>query len=96
MIAPYSARALAAEFHISRGRVGTLIRAGIIAAIPWGRSFRIPAAEVERIAREGLPAIGAQGRRRRAPRRSMTAIPPPDIEAQIRRLPYGRGGRSEP
>ncbi len=92
--APISFRAFAAWARISRNRLRPHIERGDIQVVPFGRGFRIPASEVERIAREGLPAIDAQGRRRRAPRRSATAIPPADIEAQIRRLPYGRGGRA--
>lgn len=65
--APVSTRRAAELLGVGRDRISRLIQGGHIRTIPWGTRWRIPRAEVERIALDGLPVPGAR-RRRRVPR----------------------------
>lgn len=62
--APMSTRRAAELLGVGRERVSRLIQGGHIRTIPWGTRWRIPRAEVERIAQDGLPVPGARRRRR--------------------------------
>jgi len=90
--AAWSIRAAAARLGCGRDRVRALVRSGAIKVIPWGRSWKVPAAEVERVVREGLPAApGEGGRRRRLGSRKGAPRPPgPGVGDAIRALPFGR------
>ncbi len=71
-----SKREAARLLRVSRARtLEPLIRAGIVAVVPWGTSVRVPLAEVQRLAREGFTA---PGRRRPAPRRARPGVCDPE------------------
>jgi hypothetical protein len=55
---PLSFREAAAVLGVDRSStLPALVRAGILRTIPWGASTRIPAADVERVCREGFPDV---------------------------------------
>jgi hypothetical protein len=59
---PFSLREAASVLGIDRSTtLPALVRAGILRAIPWGASTRIPAADVARVSREGFPDVRASG-----------------------------------
>ena len=62
--APMSTRRAAELLGVGRDRISRLIQGGHIRTVPWGTRWRIPRAEVERIAVDGLPVPGARRRRR--------------------------------
>jgi excisionase family DNA binding protein len=51
----YTVQELAAKFKVTQQSIHNWIKAGKIASIKLGRVRRIPAAEVERLIREGIP-----------------------------------------
>lgn len=67
--APVSTRKAGQLLGVGRDRLSRLIQGGHIRTVPWGTRWRIPRAEIERVARDGLPVPGAR-RRRRTPRPS--------------------------
>ena len=72
-----SKRAAARLLGIDRGRrLNQLIRAGALRVIPWGRTVRIPLAEVERLAAEGFDAKGASPKAPRLPRAKRGTVDP--------------------
>ncbi len=66
-----------------RETVANLRRSGKLRAVPWFKSWRIPLAEVERLAAEGVTPAG---RRPRA-RRQGVRPPLPGVGDRIRALP---------
>ncbi len=64
-----SDRAAAKVLGVSRDTVAALRRAGQLRSVPWLGRFKIPLAEIERLAREGVTAAG------RRPRAKRTAPP---------------------
>lgn len=62
----YSIPTAADALDISRGQIYRMINAGYLKTITIGSDKRIPAEEIERIAREGCPRIPVQPAKRRA------------------------------
>ena len=63
LVSPHRAET---ELGIRHGSMADLIRQGRVRAVPWLGRIRIPRAEVERIAREGLTPTGRRPRARKA------------------------------
>jgi hypothetical protein len=61
-----SERAFALELGVGRDTVAAARRSGAIRVVPWLGGWRIPRAELERVAREGLTPTGRRPRARRA------------------------------
>ena len=61
----------------------TLIEAGLLRPVPWGRGKRIPLEQVQQLARTGYQVNGKSGRAVSRPRR---AAPAPGAGARIRAL----------
>lgn len=80
-----SFRAAGRALHTDRGTLAELERAGVLRSVPWGRTRRIPLAEVERLAREGW-RVTDNGRPRRAPKARRSTG---DAAAAIRSLNVG-------
>jgi excisionase family DNA binding protein len=57
LTAPLTTAALAALLSYHPESVRRAIRQGRIRALPYGRTWRVPADEVARILREGLPSL---------------------------------------
>lgn len=53
---PLSVRATCARLAVSRSWLYQALAAGTVTGQRFGRSWRIPAAEVDRLAREGAPS----------------------------------------
>ena len=75
-----SDRRAASVLGVSRDVVAELRRSGRLRAVPWFAGHRIPLAEVERLALEGVTAAG------RRPRATPRRIPPGDPAASIRSI----------
>lgn len=56
----YTVRELATKFKVTEQAIHNWIKAGKIASIKLGRARRIPAAEVERLVREGISEDGRE------------------------------------
>ena len=52
----YSVREIAEAFRVSKMTINRMIQRGDLAAIRFGKQFRIPRAEVERLTAEGTAA----------------------------------------
>ncbi len=62
-----------------------LVKAGLVRSVPWGKGWRIPREDVERLARDGWTEEQIALRRRRpVPRR--TSAPVAGVEARIRAI----------
>lgn len=51
----YSTSSAAAALDVSRSTIYALMKAGLLKSVPFGADKRIPAEEVERLAKEGVP-----------------------------------------
>lgn len=49
----YTGRGAALRLGVRRDTIAQMLRAGALRAVPWRGRLRIPAAELERVAREG-------------------------------------------
>lgn len=67
-----SLRAAGKLLATDRGTVAELVRRGLLRAVPWGATRRVPLAELERLASVGW-ALGSTGRPRRPPGRRRPA-----------------------
>ena len=61
----YRVEDAARRISVSRSRMFEYLASGAVASVSLGRMRRVPAAEIERIGREGLPELrgGSRGRR---------------------------------
>ena len=61
---------------IDRATVASLVKSGVLRAVPWGRAIRIPLVEVERLAREGWSQTPTGRPRPSRPTRSRSRVDP--------------------
>lgn len=56
----YSPNSAAKKLEISRTSIYALMRNGDVAWVPFGADRRIPASEIERLSKEGIPSTKAK------------------------------------
>lgn len=76
-----SDRAAAKALGIRRAVVAELRRTRLLRSVPWFKGHRIPLAEVERLAMEGVPELGQRPARRQRPAAGSLDIRSIDVEA---------------
>lgn len=75
-----SYRQAAKLLRVDRGStLPWLIKSGRLRVVPWGKSTRIPLAEVQRLAAEGFDAKGVSPRAAHAPRMKRGTVDPESL-----------------